>query len=239
VTVDLVIFTLLDADLKVLLVRRREPPFRGELALPGGFVRIGDGDLPGEDLDAAAARELTEETGLPARALYLEQLYTFGEVNRDPRGRVITVAYFALVRPDLAPFVVAGGDADAAGWLSVGEALGSSLAFDHRRILEKALARLRQRVGDSAIAFELVPSTFTVAELRAVYDCIEGVENDAGNFRRKFLRLVEDGVLEPAPGKRLTGRKPAAVYRFRRQPRGAAGSEEEIKKHDLENGTVL
>ena len=113
VAVDLVVLTLVDAVLHVLLVRRGEAPFKGRWALPGGFVRVGEDD-PGEDLGAAAARELEEETGLPAKSMYLEQLTAFGAARRDPRMRVITIAYFALVRPDLVPFVKAGGDAEKA-----------------------------------------------------------------------------------------------------------------------------
>lgn len=218
VTVDLVIFTILDADLKLLLIRRKEPPFAGAWALPGGFVRVGDTFADqGEDLEAAARRELNEETGLPAEQLFLEQLAAFGEANRDPRTRVITVAYTALIRPDLAPFVHAGSDAAAAGWCSVRELEARELAFDHAAIVAAGVARLRERVERSTVAFELVPATFSIAELRAVFEVINGTPYDPGNFRRRFLRLVEDGVVEPAPGKRVTSSKPAKVYRFKRR----------------------
>jgi 8-oxo-dGTP diphosphatase len=218
VTVDLLVFTILDADLKLLLVRRKEPPFAGAWALPGGFVRAGDTFADqGEDLEAAARRELSEETGLPAGQLFLAQLGAFGKAYRDPRTRVITVAYTALVRPDLAPFVHAGSDAAAAGWCSVRELDARTLAFDHAEIVAAGLARLRDRVESSTLAFELVPATFTIAELRAVFEVIKGARYDPGNFRRRFLRLVEDGVIEPAPGKRVTSSKPAKVYRFVRR----------------------
>jgi 8-oxo-dGTP diphosphatase len=224
VTVDLAVFTVLDTDLKVLLVRRGEHPYKDCWALPGGFVRVGDGyEDQGEDLEAAAMRELAEETGLPAGTIFLEQLYTFGRAYRDPRMRVVTVAHYALVRPDLVPLVRAGSDAADVRWYSVASELGlgggrarkpPELAFDHRDILETALARLRGKIDYAPIAFELVPATFTVAELRSVHEAIKGASYDPGNFRRRFLRMLTDGVLEQAPGKRATARKPAAVYRF-------------------------
>lgn len=218
VTVDIVIFTLLDADLKVLLVRRAEHPFKGKWALPGGFVRVGDAkNDQGEDLDDAASRELAEETGLPRGAAYLEQLAAFGKAGRDPRMRVISVAYFALVRPTLAPLVRAGGDVSQARWFRVRDLAPGELAFDHGAMIEAALARVRARLDDSAIAFELVPETFSIAELRAVHEALKGAPQDAGNFRKRFLRMIEDGVIEPAPGKRITTSKPAKVYRFVRR----------------------
>ncbi len=216
VTVDLVVFTILDTDLKLLLIRRREHPFRGKWALPGGFVRVGDEVVDqGENLEDAAERELAEETGLPRGSVFLEQLYTFGRAGRDPRMRVITVAYYALVRPTLAPFVHAGSDASDARWASIQELEPAALAFDHELILRKALERIRGKIDYSAIAFELVPETFSITELRAVHEVIKGESYDPANFRRRFKRMLADGILEPAPGKRATGRRPAAVYRFK------------------------
>ncbi|MCB9795634.1 MAG: NUDIX hydrolase [Alphaproteobacteria bacterium] len=215
VTVDLVILTILDSDLKVLLVRRGRPPFEGQLALPGGFVRVGeDPDAQGEDLIDAARRELAEETGLPEGAVYLEQLGAFGAAGRDPRGRVITVAWYALVRSSLAPLVQAGGDAASAGWRSVSQLEPGALAFDHGEILAASIARVRERLETSHIAFELVPETFTVTELRAVYEVLQGAPQDPANFRRGFKRMLSDGLLEQAPGKRITGARRASVYRF-------------------------
>jgi 8-oxo-dGTP diphosphatase len=212
--VDLVILTILDADLKVLLIRRGEEPFRGSWALPGGFVRVGaTPEDQGEDLDAAAHRELTEETGLPAG--YLEQLYTFGKAGRDPRFRVITVAYYALVRPTLAPLIRAGGDAAHAEWVSLTQKDKLRLAFDHRDILELAVKRIRGKLDYTDIAFELVPETFTIPELRSVHEVIKGTTYDPGNFRRRFQRMLADGIIQPAPGKRITASKPAKVFRFR------------------------
>lgn len=216
VAVDLVIITIFDADPKVLLIRRGEPPFQGSWALPGGFLRVGmTPEEQGEDLETAAERELAEETGLPPGSAYLEQLQTFGRAGRDPRGRVLSVAYYALVRPTLAPLVRAGGDAEDAAWVSISEVGKKKLAFDHAAILAKAVERVRDKLDQSDIAFELVPETFTIPELRAVHEVIKGTTYDRGNFRRRFLRMLSDGVIELAPGKRVTGTKPARVYRFR------------------------
>jgi len=225
VTVDLVVFTVIDTDLKVLLIRRKEHPFKGAWALPGGFVRVGDGYADrGESIADAAQRELAEETGLERGTVYLEQLYTFGAPHRDPRMRVISVAHYALVRPPLAPLVTAGTDAADARWVSLATELGAPLAFDHAAILELALERVRGKVDYAPIAFELVPETFTVAELRSVYEAIKGTTYDAGNFRRRFKRMQTDGVIVPAPGKRTTGTKPASVYRFVREAAASVGA---------------
>ena len=217
-SVDIVVFTVLDTDLKVLLIQRGQQPFRGSWALPGGFVDVSDTGNQGESLEAAAARELTEETGLRINQVYMEQLFTFGRPQRDPRGRVISVAYFALVPPDMAPLAAAGSDAAEVGWLSVGSELAThSLAFDHADIVAKAVDRLRGKVDYCPVAFALVPQAFTIAELRSVYEAIKGHHYDPGNFRRRFKRMQTDGVIEPAPGKRQTGTKPAHVFRFARR----------------------
>lgn len=216
VTVDLAIFTVLDADLKILLIRRKLAPFEGMWALPGGFVLVGPSAAEqGESVEDAAYRELEEETGLPRRTLYLEQLHTFGRPGRDPRERVITVAWVALVRPDLAPTVHAGTDAADARWFSVRDALADTdLAFDHSDIVDAALDRIRGKVDYSSISFELVPPTFTIAELRSAHEAIKGAAYDPGNFRRRFKRMQTDGVIAVAPGRRHTATKPAKVYRF-------------------------
>jgi 8-oxo-dGTP diphosphatase len=215
VTVDIAAFSVLDAELRVLLIRRGEHPFKGAWALPGGFVRVGDGHKnQGEDLDAAATRELQEETGLEARDVYLEQLGAFGRAGRDPRMRVITVAYYALIRPDLVPLVKAGGDAAVADWLSVNAVKPGMIAFDHGEIIARAVARISERIDSSSISRSLVARTFTIPELRHVHAVVTGKPQDPGNFRRKFERMVEEGVIEQAPGKRITASKPALVYRF-------------------------
>lgn len=215
VAVDVVVFTIIDTDLKVLLIRRKLEPHRGSWALPGGFLRVGEGEDQGEDLEEAAHRELEEETSLPAAKVYLEQLYTFGRPGRDPRERVLTVAYYALVRPDLVPLVRARTDAELARWFSVAHELPDiTLAFDHEEILAIALTRIRGKVDYTPLAFELVPETFTTAELRGVYEAIKGTTYDPGNFRRRFQRMLTDGIIVQAPGKRQTTSRPARVFRF-------------------------
>ncbi len=219
VTVDIVAVSVIDAELRVLLVERGEHPFKGAWALPGGFVRVGDGHRDqGEDLDAAAERELLEETGLHPGDVHLEQLGAFGEAGRDPRMRVITVAYCALIRPDLVPLVRSGGDATATEWVRVGALPPARLAFDHHAIIEQALARIAERVDSAAVAGSLVPKTFTIPELRHVHAIVTGKPQDPGNFRRRFERLLEEGVIAQAPGKRITASKPAAVYHFVSRP---------------------
>jgi 8-oxo-dGTP diphosphatase len=218
VAVDLVIFTIIDARLVVLLVKRKEHPFKGAWVVPGGFVKVGpSAQDQGEDLDAAARRELKEETGLDAERVHVEQLQTFGKSLRDPRMRVISVAYVALVRPDLAPIVKAGGDVSDVKWVSIDELKKQDMGFDHREIVATALDRVRTEVESSDIAFDLVPFTFTIPELRNVHAIVLDKEMDPGNFRRKFNRMLEDGLIEQAPGKRITTSKPATVYRFKRK----------------------
>jgi 8-oxo-dGTP diphosphatase len=213
--VDIAAFSVIDAELRVLLVRRGEHPFKGAWALPGGFVRVGDGRRDqGEDLDAAAARELEEETALTTADVYLQQLGAFGRAGRDPRMRVITVAYYALIRPDLVPLVKGGGDATAAAWRATDRLGPLRLAFDHREILQRAVATIAERVDSSSVAASLVPATFTIPELRHVHAILTGQPQDPGNFRRKFERLLEDGIIARAPGKRITASRPAAVYQF-------------------------
>jgi len=219
VTADLVIFTVTDTDLKVLLIRRKGHPHKGSWALPGGFVEVGDGfECQGESVEEAAHRELSEETGLPRGSCFLEQLYTFGKPNRDPRLRIITVAFYALISPDKVHRVHAGDDASDAQWFSVEhEVVGKMpLAFDHVEILRVGVERIRGKIDYAPIAFELVPPTFTVAELRSVYEAIKGKTYEPSSFRRRFKRMCTDGVIEEAPGKRLTSSRPAKVYKFNR-----------------------
>ena len=201
VTADIVIFTLRESDLYVLLIKRKHPPGEGMWAIPGGFVDID------ESLEGAALRELEEETGV--RDVYLEQLYTFGEPGRDPRGRVITVAYFALV-PASAIHPSAGDDAAEARWWSVYNL--PPLAFDHADILDYALQRLRYKLEYTAVGFELLPPTFTLSELQAAYEVILGEKLDKRNFRRKILSA---GVIEEAGGYRTGEGRPAKLHHFR------------------------
>lgn len=215
VAVDVAAFTVLDVDLKVLLIQRGLPP--RALALPGGFVRCGDGvHDQGEDLDAAARRELLDETRLPLprHGMPLVQVGVFGEPERDPRTRVISVAWLAVIPPELAAFVRAGSDAAAVAWYRVAELERVPLAFDHAAIVGRALERLRRDVDQTAIARALVPAAFSVAELRAAVDAVRGARSDPGNFRRRFRHLLEEGVVRPAPGRRVTGRRQAGVFSF-------------------------
>jgi 8-oxo-dGTP diphosphatase len=215
VTVDIAAFSILDAELRVLLIRRGEHPYKGSWALPGGFVRVGDGHRDqGEDLDIAASRELEEETGLLAKDVYLEQVGAFGKAGRDLRMRVITIAFCALIRPDLVPLVKAGGDAAHAEWLSVDSLRPKQLAFDHAEIIEQAIDHVASRIDSSDIASSLVQRTFTIQELRHVHSLLTGKLQDPGNFRRKFERMLADSVIEQVSGKRLTASKPALVYKF-------------------------
>jgi 8-oxo-dGTP diphosphatase len=200
VTVDIVIFTIREASLQVLLVKRGVPPFEGHFALPGGFIRVQ------ESIEAAALRELYEETGV--RDLFLEQLYTFGDPHRDPRGRVITVAYYALIASDKSS-VVAGADAAEAHWFHVEKI--PNLAFDHTDILEYALERLRNKLEYTTVGFQLLPKKFTLSELQGVYEAILGKRLDKRNFRRKIALL---GILKPLREWHRTGRKPAQLFRF-------------------------
>jgi 8-oxo-dGTP diphosphatase len=200
VTVDIVIFTLRGGSLQVLLVKRGVPPFAGQYAIPGGFVR---GD---ESLKEAALRELHEETGV--RNVFLEQLYTFGDPQRDPRGRVITVAYYALTASDKLS-LVAGADAAEAQWFPASRV--PPLAFDHKSILHYALERLRNKLEYTTVGFHLLPEKFTLGELQAVYEAILGRPLDKRNFRRKLALL---GILKPLREWQRTGRKPAQLFRF-------------------------
>ena len=187
VTVDCVVFGLDEEDLKVLLIQRDVPPFRGQWALPGGFVRMD------EDLEQAARRELREETGVSLPDLYLEQLYTFGGVDRDPRFRVVSVAYYALV--NLADHrVQAGTDAEGAAWFGASDL--PRLAFDHAEILATALRRLKGKVRYEPVGFELLPPKFTLTQLQRLYETILERPLDKRNFRKKVLKLAEEtGIL--------------------------------------------
>jgi 8-oxo-dGTP diphosphatase len=201
VVVDVVIFTLRNDDLRVLLVRRKRSPQEGLWAIPGGALALD------ETLEAAALRTLEEQTGLAD--VYLEQLYTFGEPCRDPRGRVITVAYFAIV-----PVTDAVGCADIHGdrvrWWSIYDL--PPVAFDHADILDYALTRLRYKLEYTAVGFELLPEEFTLPELQMAYEIVLGEKLDKRNFRRKILSA---GVIEPSGTHRTGEGRPARLYRYR------------------------
>jgi 8-oxo-dGTP diphosphatase len=200
-TVDCVVLGFDEGDLKVLLIKRGLEPFKGRWALPGGFVRID------EALDAAARRELREETGLSN--IFLEQLYTFGEVRRDPRERVVSVAYYALVK--LSDHAAKGAtDAANARWFVVSEA--PKLAFDHTEILRTAVERLKGKVRYQPIGFELLPPKFTLSQLQHLYEAVLGTELDKRNFRKKVLSF---GLLVPLKESQMLGRhRPAQLFRF-------------------------
>lgn len=203
VTVDVILFAFQNEELTVLLVRRAHEPYAGTWALPGGFI----GEH--EALYDAALRELKEETNVSD--VYLEQLYTFGQPDRDPRARVVTVAYFALLSADeVAQQQVQGGsDAGEARWWNIYDL--PELAFDHRHILEYALQRLRWKLEWTALGFLLLPAQFTLSELQAVYETILKEALDKRNFRRKILAA---DILEETGSYREGDHRPAKLYRF-------------------------
>ena len=202
VTVDLTVLTIRSGSLQLLLVRRGIQPYKGRWALPGGFV------LMDEDLDAAAERELAEETGVQGAAGHLEQLATYGTPRRDPRGRVVTVAYLALL-PDL-PAPIAGSDAAAVAWHPVAEL--PRLAFDHARIVADGVERARAKLEYTPLAAAFCPPEFTVAQLREVYEAVWGAALDPRNFHRKVTSTA--GFVEPAGAVTAGGRgRPAQLFR--------------------------
>jgi 8-oxo-dGTP diphosphatase len=200
-TVDCVVFGFDDGELKVLLIERGLEPFKGRWALPGGFVKVD------ETVDDAARRELEEEAGL--KNVFLEQLYTFGTVNRDPRERVVSVAHYALVKLSEHE-AKAATDAANARWFPVSKV--PKLAFDHAEILAMALARLKAKVRYQPIGFELLPPKFTLSQLQHLYEAILGMELDKRNFRKKVLSF---GLLVPLKEMFQAGRhRPAQLFRF-------------------------
>jgi 8-oxo-dGTP diphosphatase len=198
VTTDIVIFSIIDNDLKVLLVKRGVEPFLGSWALPGGFIKMN------ESLEDGALRELKEETGVSK--VYLEQLYTFGDVKRDPRGRVITVSYMALVK-DEKKNLKAETDVVDTSWFSVKKL--PNLAFDHKKILEYALKRLRWKFEYSCIAFSLLPKKFTLSSVQNIYEIVFDTKLDKRNFRKKLFSL--NILKEEGEEEKLTHR-PATLY---------------------------
>lgn len=204
VAVDVLLFTIEDGQLNVLLVRRNEEPFKGRWCLPGGFVRMN------ESIDEAAIRELGEETGV--KNIYLEQLYTFGEPKRDPRTRVISITYMALVtKTDWK--LKASGDANQAKFFATTDL--PQLAFDHQDIFNYGLERLRSKLGYTNISFGLLPDQFTLTDMQNVYEIILNKKIDKRNFRKKVLSMD----LLVSVGKKSSGgaHRPAELYRFKKK----------------------
>jgi 8-oxo-dGTP diphosphatase len=223
-TVDVVVFAMREASLRLLAIERGIPPFEGRLALPGGFV------LPQETVEQAAARELEEETGL--RDVYLEQLYTFSSPDRDPRGRIVSVAHMALLPADRLDAVRGGSDARSAQWVAIPDAIervepaglpppkarhrkkregrDGLFAFDHDVIVATALARLRGKLESTTLAFELLPEEFTLTEAQRVYEAILGRPIDKVTFRRRLTQLE---LVEETPRMRRGAHRPARLYR--------------------------
>jgi 8-oxo-dGTP diphosphatase len=206
VTTDVVVFTIRDQQLKLLLVKRGAPPFEGMWALPGGFLDID------EDLESCAKRELAEETGI--RDIYLEQLYSFGRPDRDPRERVISVTYYALLPSDHVQ-LKAASDAAAADWFPLHRL--PPLAFDHQEIITLAHQRLVAKLDYSTIAFQFMPETFTLSELQTVYETLLNAELDKRNFRKWILALEQ--IEETGELRRSGNHRPARIYRVKNPER--------------------
>ncbi len=201
VTVDIIIFTVMDKDLNVLLIKRAIDPFKGRWAIPGGFIKFN------ESLEEAAKRELFEETGV--KDIYLEQLYTFGDPKRDPRTRVVTVSYFALINQNDA-IIKASSDATEVKWFSIYNL--PELAFDHKKIIEYALKRLRWKLEYTTVAFKLLTEKFTLTRLQDVYEIIFNRKLDKRNFRKKILELGL--VKETKEIQKEVSHRPAKLYSF-------------------------
>lgn len=199
-TVDCIIFGWDGEHLKILLIQRANDPYKGHWALPGGFV-----DLD-EDLEAAALRELEEETGI--KDLFIEQLYTFGGLHRDPRGRVVSVGYYALINLNDHP-VKAASDAGQAQWFFFDEL--PDLAFDHENILDVAYKRLQAKVRYQPVGFELLPQKFTISQMRRLYENIMGYEINKRNFHTKVMKL---GILRQLERQTDVAHRPAFLYEF-------------------------
>ena len=203
VAVDAVVFTIVDNDLKILLIRRKYPPFKGKYALPGGFVE------QNENLEQAVQRELEEETNV--RNIFLKQLSTYGDVDRDPRGRVLSVAFLALISSDRK--LRASTDAMAAQWHSIRKI--PALAFDHKKIVDEALQELRYQVQTTNIAFQILPKKFTLTQLQQLYEAVLEKELDKRNFRKRIKEL--DILVETNETMMEGAHRPAKLYFFRDQ----------------------
>lgn len=219
VTTDCVIFGFDGIELNVLLIERGIEPYKGCWALPGGFVRMD------ESADEGALRELREETGLGLKDAYVKQFRTFSEPNRDPRERVITIAYYALVKTQE---VKGGDDAANAKWFNVNEL--PSLAFDHRDILDEALEELREQIHFKPIGFKLLPKKFTLKELQLLYEAILDAKFDRRNFYKKMLHL---GILTQLEETKSTSSKRAFLFKFNEK------KYEELIKKETKNFSII
>lgn len=204
ITIDCAIFGVHDNKLQLLLIRREKAPYAGKWCLPGGIIRND------ETAEECAARILHEKTGISK--MFLEQLYTFSDVKRDPRGRAVSIAYFALVKPEQFA-IIAGRDTAEIAWRNIDEV--PALGFDHNKIADVALARVQAKVRYQPIGFELLSSAFTLTQLQNLYETILGYSIDKRNFRKKILGMV---LLE-STGKKETNvkRRAAELYRFNKQ----------------------
>jgi 8-oxo-dGTP diphosphatase len=198
VTVDIVIFTMQNNELKVLLIKRGLEPFKDKWAIPGGFVRMN------ESLEDAAIRELKEETGV--KDVYLEQLYSFGNPKRDPRGRVITISYMALINSEKIK-LKAATDVSAVQWFSIKNI--PNLAFDHKKILDYSLKRLKWKFEYTTVAFSLLPKEFTLGEVQNIYEVVFNQQFDKRNFSKKILSL---NILKEEAIKRDVSHRPPQLY---------------------------
>ncbi len=200
VAVDVVVFTVDDGALKVLLIEMKKRPYNGFWAVPGGLIK------PDESLEQAAKRQLSTKAGL--KNVYLEQLYTFGEVNRDPFGRVVSTAYFALI-PSAGIKPKTSKEYGDIKWFGVKTL--PKLAYDHKKIIGHALERLRAKIGYANIVYGLLPREFTLSDLQKVYEIILAKKIDKRNFRKKALSI---GLVNPVSAKRRGAHRPARLYKF-------------------------
>lgn len=202
VTADIVIYTIQNDELKILLVKRGIEPFKDKWAIPGGFVRIH------ESLENAAKRELEEETGV--KDVYLEQLYSFGDPKRDPRGRVITIAYMALINSEKIK-IKAATDASEVQWFSIKKI--HSLAFDHKKILDYSLKRLKWKFEYTTVAFSLLPKKFAISQIQKIYEIVFNKQFDKRNFAKKILSL---DILKEEEIKKDVSHRPPMLYSLKK-----------------------
>ena len=213
--VELVVLTVIDAELKVMLVKRTAPPFEGTWALPGDFVQTDSTKTQGEDLQTTTLRTLLDHTGLDPATCFLQQIRTFGRAGRDPRMRVISVASCVLIPPEKIR-VPAVEEAESFRWFSTSEEVPwIRMAFDHAEILQMGIEHTQQQLDTGYLAFYLLPQSFTVSELKSVYEAVKSKRYDPRNFRRRFQRMLNNGLVEELPGKRHLGKsRPAQEWRW-------------------------